>query len=626
MPVPRHTRITGGALDVSGGIRTTIIGPARAELSGAVGRLVRALGGSGTSVAGPGAVLKISCPGLPGGSPALEDDESYQLEVDPALGIELTAQQPAGVVRGLSTAAQLMQPRPDGMKMLCARIEDRPRFAWRGLLIDSSRHFITLPVLLRNLDAMAAVKLNVLHWHLCDDQGFRMECQRYPRLHEVGGEDLYYTRQEVETVVQHAADRRIRVVPEFDLPGHASSWLAAYPHLGCRREGYALARGWGPHDACLDPTRDEVFEFLDGFFGEVLPLFPDEYVHIGGDEVTGTEWMADPQVVALMEREELDVAGVQTRFCRRLQGIVSKHGKRVVGWEEVAGLGEGATVQCWRGLGSVESAAGAGCQVIQSHGFYLDSLDRAGQFYRRDPVAGLGGEQTDRVLGGEACMWTEYADSTTIDSRIWPRAAAVAERLWSAGEVVDEPDMYRRLRLVSRRLEELGLTHAAELRTRVRRLVVSGSGESVLHLFAVLSPARLDRVRDRLAPLDSVVDALPPESGVAHRFAELVGEFLEDPGCGAGQILRGFLERWVEIHDRLLRDLEGTAALAELSPLSRSLAELGRVGLSAVQAIASPGDTLLPELGDDGVAPKHGDFDLQIVASVQQLVAAAQRR
>ena len=204
----------------------------------------------------------------------LGEDESYHLEVTPQ-AIHLTAPNPLGTMHGLQTVLQLVQITPQGFAIPAVTIEDKPRFAWRGLMIDSGRHFIPRPVILRNLDAMEAVKMNVFHWHLSEDQGFRVESKVFPLLQKKGSDGLFYTQDEIKRTIEYARDRGIRVIPEFDMPGHSLAWFVGYPNLASGKGPYQIERHWGVFDPAMDPTRESTYQFLDKFFGEMTALFPD---------------------------------------------------------------------------------------------------------------------------------------------------------------------------------------------------------------------------------------------------------------------------------------------------------------------------------------------------------------
>ncbi len=407
----------------------------------AIGRFRMRLGRQiGAELTGGGPGIAITCRQPAAAWPALGDDESYVLDIG-AEGARLDAPGATGVLRGLETFSQLVTEGAAGFEVPDVRIEDRPRFPWRGLMLDVARHWMPPAVVKRNLDAMAAVKLNVFHWHLSDDQGFRVESKLYPRLHLLGSDGNFYTQEEVREIVTYARDRGIRVVPEFDMPGHTTAWFVGMPELAAAPGPYQIARAWGVFPAVMAMDREETYTFLDGFLGEMAEIFPDSYFHIGGDEV------ADAQARAL-----------QPGFNQRVQAILRRHGKTLVGWEEVRapGLAPDAVVQAWRSGESLGEAVAQGYRGVLSHGYYLDYLLPAAAHYAVDPGNGEG------VLGGEACMWSEYVDAETVDSRVWPRMAAIAERFWSAKDVRDAASMYERLDEVSRWLEWTGIQHRAE--------------------------------------------------------------------------------------------------------------------------------------------------------------------
>ncbi|MBZ5585878.1 MAG: beta-N-acetylhexosaminidase, partial [Acidobacteriia bacterium] len=232
--------------------------------------------------------LRIECAGG-AAYPTLGEDESYTLDISESGGL-LKAATVDGAIHGLETVAQLIQPGPDGFQIPAVHIEDRPRFPWRGLMLDVCRHWMPLEVVKRNLDAMAAVKMNVFHWHLSEDQGFRVESKKYPKLHETGSNGNYYTHDQIREVVAYARDRGIRVVPEFDMPGHTTAWFVGYPELASGPGPYKIGANYGVFDPAMDPSKEETYAFLDGFIGEISPLFPDPYWHVGGDEVNGRQW------------------------------------------------------------------------------------------------------------------------------------------------------------------------------------------------------------------------------------------------------------------------------------------------------------------------------------------------
>ena len=526
-----------------------------------------------------------------GGQPIQEpgEDESYRLEVS-ARAARLDAPDPLGILRGLETFLQLVEPGPEGFAASAVVIQDRPRFPWRGLLLDVSRHWMPVDAVKRNLDAMAAVKLNVFHWHLSDDQGFRVQSLRFPKLTELGSDGLFYTQDQIRDLIACARDRGIRVVPEFDMPGHTSSWLAAYPRLGSGPGPYAISRLWPAADVAMDPTRESTYEFLDAFIGEMAGLFPDRYFHIGGDEVNGQEWQANSSIRDFMREHSLpDDHALQAYFNQRVEAIVAKYGKRMQGWDEILdpNLPKDIVIQSWRGQKSLAQAAQLGFSAILSSGYYLDHMEPASALYAVDPLerdsAALTPEEKSRILGGEAAMWAEFVDAENVDSRIWPRTAAVAERLWSPEGVKDVASMYRRLEVLNRNLDWVGATHRSSYDLMLERLAGGRSIAALKILADVLEPANIgQRMRagkyTQNTPLNRLVDAVRPESTAARDFAALVD------GMDRTQ-LRAWFTLWRDNHAKVRPLLENSFLLKEVIPVSENLSRLGSIGLQALEFI-----------------------------------------
>jgi hexosaminidase len=532
------------------------------------------------------------------------EDESYVLEVT-ATGAKLTAPTPLGAMHGLQTFLQLVDVSPGGFAAPAITIHDQPRFPWRGLMIDSARHFIPLEVIRRNLDGMEAVKMNVFHWHLSENQGFRVESKKFPKLHELGSDALYYTQDEIRDLIAYARDRGIRVVPEFDMPGHSTAWFVGHPELASGKGPYEIERRWGVFDPAMDPTNEKVYKFLDDLIGEMAKIFPDHYFHIGGDEVNGKEWDANPKIQAFMKAHGIkNNEALQAYFSARVQKLVTKHGKTVVGWDEVLvpGVPKDIVIQSWRGQASLAQAAKQGYRGILSNGYYLDLGWSAARHYAVDPMSGdaanLSAEEKQRILGGESCMWAEYVSPENVDSRIWPRNAAIAERLWSPQEVRDLASMYARLDFVSARLEWLGLTHRTASRHMLQRLAGSASAEEFAALRAlidVIEPVK-DYTREQTAPavptsgtpMNRVVDAVPLESDEGRHFNDRVEQFLaawcHDPAAEAR--LRAQLTIWRD-NDAILQSLVQRSFLVkEVAATSQDLSALAAAGLAALDAIA----------------------------------------
>ena len=545
------------------------------------------------------------------------EDESYVLEVSPT-GAKLTAQTSLGTMHGLQTFLQLVNVSPDGFAAPAVTIHDQPRFPWRGLMIDSARHFIPLDVIKRNLDGMEAVKMNVFHWHLSENQGFRVESRKLPKLHELGSDGLYYTQDEIRDLIAYARDRGIRVVPEFDMPGHSTAWFVGHPELASGKGPYEIERRWGIFDPAMDPTNEKVYKLLDDLIGEMAKIFPDHFFHIGGDEVNGKEWDANPKIQAYMKEHGIkNNDALQAYFSGRVQKLVVKHGKIVVGWDEVLvpGVPKDIVIQSWRGPASLARAAKQGYRGILSNGYYLDLGWPAARHYAIDPMSGdaanLAPEEKQHILGGESCMWAEYVNPENVDSRIWPRNAAIAERFWSPQEVRDPASMYMRLDFIAARLEWLGLTHRTYYRRMLQRIAGPSSPEesaALLTLTDLVEPVK-DYTREQTAPaqptsatpMNRVVDAVPLESDAGRHFGELVDQFLEahQPGGPVDQFapaachdarseaqLRMQLTLWRDNDTHLQPLAQRSLLVKEVAARSQDLSALGAAGLAALDAIA----------------------------------------
>ncbi len=526
----------------------------------------------------------------------LGEDESYSLEIT-ATGAKLTAPNTLGAMHGLQTFLQLVVNTPAGFAVPAVSIQDKPRFPWRGLMIDSARHFIPLDILKRNLDGMAAVKMNAFHWHLSENQGFRVESKKFPKLQEMGSDGLYYTRAEIRDLIAYAHDRGIRVIPEFDMPGHSTAWFVGYPELASAPGPYAIERKWGVFDPAMDPTRESTYKFLDKFIAEMADLFPDQFFHIGGDEVNGKQWDANPKIQEFMHARGLkDNAGLQAYFTARVQKIVSKHGKTMLGWDEILqpGFPKDIVIQSWRGQESLAQAAKLGYRGILSAGYYIDLNESAAQHYAVDPMSGgaanLSAEESARILGGEDTMWSEYVSPENIDSRIWPRTAAIAERFWSPQNVTDVNSMYVRLDEVSRRLDWLGLTHHSSYAPMLRRIAGTDDIAALRVLADVVEPVKGYSREETspveptsLMPLNRLVDAARPESSTARHFTNLVNSLLTGQAdAGTKQEIRNWLVLWRD-NDAKLQSLESQSfLLKEVGPLSQNLSALAASGLEAM--------------------------------------------
>jgi hexosaminidase len=549
MPMPAKLVYGNGALAIGTDFSITNDGCSDSAVARFRSRLTLETGSAPTG-GGPG--LAIHCAQPAPQWPTLGEDESYTLDVTPA-GAQLNAPTGTGALRGMQTFLQLVQPSGAGPVVPAVHIEDKPRYPWRGLMMDVVRHWMPIEIVERNLDAMEAVKLNVLHLHLTDDQGFRVESKLYPQLQTWGSNGNFYTQDQIREIVAYARDRGIRVIPEFDLPGHSVAWFAGMPELAMTPGTYQIAITWGGNTAVMNETSDSTFAFLDAFVGEISALFPDPYWHVGGDEVQGTQALAQ-----------------QPQFELRLLSILKKYGKSMIGWDEILanGLGSDSVIQSWRGPTGLTAAAAKGYRSVLSYGYYLDHLSPASYHYANDPGDGPG------VLGGEACMWAEYVSSQTVDSRIWPRMAAIAERLWSPKDVNDVNSMYARLWDVSRRLELTGVQHDADYVPMLQH-IAGGLPLEPLLILGNVSEATGITVRSlamhytSLTPLDRFVDAARPESETVYRM-ELAAQNRSRTDLG---LLRARFREWME---------SAVGYPSELASLSHNLQTVGQIGMQAL--------------------------------------------
>src|SRR5216684_3169345 len=650
MPVPASVQSQTGRLPINGSFNVAVKDYADDRLRAGIGRMLTRLAGrtvltlpAGLAADENTATLVVQCERPGDIVPSVNENESYSLDITDKQA-RLSAPTVVGALRGLETFLQLLQGDREGYYLPGIKIQDQPRFPWRGLLIDVGRHYEPLEVLKRNLDAMAAVKLNVFHWHLTEDQGFRVESRKFPRLQALGSDGLFYTQDQVREIVSYARDRGIRVVPEFDIPGHSTSWLVGYPEIGSAPGPYKIERGAGIFEPALDPTREQTYKFLDTFLGEMAALFPDAYMHIGGDENQGKQWDRNPQIQAFMKEKGIkDNHALQAYFNQRLLKILQKHGKKMIGWDEILhpDLPKDAVIQSWRGQAALAEAAKKGYNGILSNGYYIDLIFPAAQHYRADPLPAnspLTAEEAKHVLGGEATMWGEWVSPETIDSRIWPRTAAIAERLWSPRDVTDVDDMYRRLSVISLQLEELGLTHEKNFGMLLRRLAGNENTGTLRTLASVVEPVKeyrryQMRPQTMLSPLTGLVDAARPDSEAARQFAANVDAFLFDAPRFAlyRPNLEHALAEWQTASRALGPMIDRSPALQEARPLANSLSDIAGAGLEAMSYLSSgdapPTEWRNAQLArlDEAAKPKAA-LEFVVITNVRKLVIAAAER
>lgn len=449
-----------------------------ASLSTATGRDVAVRNGKGRVRPGQ-IVLSVDQAFSPGG-------EAYELRIDSDF-VRLRAAGPAGLFYGVQTLRQMLPPEggspSTGRRMVlpCLRIHDQPRFRWRGLMLDLSRTFLSLDYLKRCLDQMAWYKLNVVHLHLTDDQGWRLEIKKYPKLTSIasrfderfGGGGGYYTQEEMRGLIAYARERNITVVPEVELPGHSLEVLTAYPELACpiqHPQVLEIAPFFDGSQIFSHPLcagNEKTYRMLEDIFAEVIDLFPSEFIHLGGDEVSKTAWKECPRCQARMRAEGLKNENeLQSYIIKRMVKFISGKGRRAIGWDEIleGGLAPGAAVMSWRGVKGGIAAADLGHDVVMTPNTncYLDytyltlPVERV---YSYDPVpAELNRTLSPHVLGVQANMWTHIATTErAIDYQLYPRLLALAEVAWSPAQARNWASFQDRLRAHSKRLRLLGI-------------------------------------------------------------------------------------------------------------------------------------------------------------------------
>ncbi|GAB3418674.1 family 20 glycosylhydrolase [Erwinia aphidicola] len=678
-------------------------------------RLARQTGNPRLPVSSSATTLKITIARKVAPTPQPDSDESYRLTVNGA-GIQLDAETRFGAMRGMETLLQLVH---NGALPLVT-INDRPRFPWRGILIDSARHFLPIETLKRQIDGIAAAKMNVFHWHLTDDQGWRFASSHYPQLQEKASDGLWYSQQQMRDIVSYASERGVRVVPEIDFPGHASALAVAMPQLISAPGPYQMERGWGVFKPLLDPSNEQVYQFIDTLVGEVSAIFPDPYIHIGGDEVDASQWNSSEAIRQFMQQQGLkDAHALQAYFNQRVEKILEKHRRQMVGWDEIyhPDLLRSIVIQSWQGPDALGEVAKNDYRGILSTGFYLDQAQPASYHYRNEvwpqglegadrlqdkevaqswqftlprlkgkplsgsftlidavggwrgfidfdgrsrrmvrdvrwlapnqftfrvdswmgelqptlsvtgdkisgywrignvryPTAGTRLAQTppgiappvpdeaqlrNNLLGGEAALWAEMVDESVIDVRLWPRAFVVGERLWSAQDVNNVQNMYRRLAAVdSWSVVSVGLQQHAQEQLQMTRLANS-SDIIPLQIFAeALEPAQW-YTRQHLKyqaghytlaePFNRLADILPAESDKVRELDHQVDALIVNRGDRqALQAIRHQLRAWQQNIPQVEPLLAQNPQLRPLLPVAGQVAAISQMGLSLLDAMES---------------------------------------
>lgn len=434
-------------------------------------------------------------------APAGTASEAYRLAIQ-ADSIVVGAAAAPGFSHAVQTLLALALDYA-GMAWPVVTIDDAPHFEWRGLLLDSCRTFISKAAILRLLDQMAALKLNRLHWHLTDDQGWRLEIKRYPKLTEIGAwrvrdgvrEGGFYTQADIREIVAFAAARGIAIMPEIEMPGHATAALAAYPDLGCGPGQLSVGTAWGIYPNNYNAGDDRVFTFLEDVLHEVMELFPFPYIHLGADECLKDQWKASAECQRRIAAEQLgDEHGLQTYFINRIAEFLHRHGRTAVGWDEVleGPITKHIVVQCWRDEAVIKVALARGYRIIAAprrHCYFDIAVSQVDltDVYAFDPSMGLA--DATGVIGGEATLWTEHIAESEMDHMLFPRLFALAETLWAGPAAKEATDRFvQRARRVTARWRSAGVNAGPMLRDDAPAETMKGRKD--LHV----PPAGLDQI------------------------------------------------------------------------------------------------------------------------------------
>lgn len=601
----------------------------------------------------PDAQLQINC--VKSGKIGLYEDESYQLEIQ-SNKIIINAASDLGALHALETVLQLLQNNNTSFYFPTVMITDFPRFTWRGLMIDVARHFQPIDVIKRNLDAMAAVKMNVFHWHLVDDQGWRIELKKHPKLTEMASDGNYYTQEEIKNIVKYADERGILVIPEIDVPGHGTAILTAYPEIGSKVinldsnsieskkqvsgiTSYSIERNAGIFTPTLDPSNPKTYQLLSEIFDEVCPLFSGSYFHIGGDENEGKDWDANPKIQEFKKKNKLaNNHELQTYFTMQLVPMLKKHHKELMGWEEIMtkNMSKNAIIHSWKGVNegvssgsSLINAVKNGYKTVLSNGYYIDLMQGVASHYSNDPLpknSTLTDDEKARILGGEATMWSELVTPLNIDSRIWPRTAAIAERLWSDENITDINSLRKRLKGISFRLEELGITHLRNKEVILRNISNNQKTDALNDFSNVCEPLKIytrnsgGTEYQMYSPFTLFADACTPDASDALVFDEAVNRYLENKSLENQVLVTDFLKKWVDMNTKLI-DLSTNAPLVQpLLPLPKSLSDISEQLLLVIEKKQSVNSSVMNDLLEQCNSKKHADVELAVYNSLKKLI------
>jgi len=652
MPWPQSISVTNGSFALDKNFKVNITGNPNPRIFARTSQFLRRLDGRTglffdqgfvTKINEfPSAQLQINC--SKAGNVGINQDESYQLEIQ-SNKIIINANSDLGAMHALETLLQLLQNNSTSYYFPTVTISDSPRFTWRGLMIDAARHFQPVDVIKRNLDAMAAMKMNVFHWHLTDDQGWRIELKNHPKLTQLASDGNYYTQEEIKNIVKYADERGIMVIPEIDVPGHGTAILTAYPEVGSKlnfdKNTYSLERNSGIFTPTLDPSNPKTYQLLSEIFDEVCPLFSGNYFHIGGDENEGKDWDSNPKIQEFKKKNNFaNNHELQTYFTMQLIPMLKKHNKTLMGWEEIMtkNLSKDAIIHSWRGANegiaagqSLVNAVRNGYKTVLSNGYYIDLMLGVENHYLNDPMPKnitLTAEEKARILGGEAPMWSELVTPTTIDSRIWPRTAAIAERLWSNENITDMASLRKRMNVISLQFEELGITHIRNKEVLLRNISNNQTNTALEDFSNICEPLKIYSRNSEgteyktYSPFTLFADACTPDAKDALSFDAAVTNYFKNKSSENQILVTDYLKKWVNVDAKLIELSSNAPLIQPLLPLSKSLSDLSQQLLLKIEKKQTVNPNTLNDLLEQCNSKNHADVELAVYNSLKKLVLA----
>ena len=667
MPWPQNINLTTGNFALNKNFKINITGNPNPRIFARANQFLRRLDGrtglfieqgfvNGLNQV-PNAELQINC--VQNGKIGINQDESYTLEIK-SDKILINATSDLGAMHALETLLQLLHNNSTSYYFPTVTISDFPRFTWRGLMIDVARHFQPIDVIKRNLDAMAAMKMNVFHWHLTDDQGWRIEIKKHPKLTQLASDGNFYSQEQIRDIVKYADERGILVVPEIDVPGHASAILTAYPEVGSKMvnlnlgssekeqkytqiQSYSLERNSGIFTPTLDPANPKTYQLLSEIFDEVCPLFSGNFFHIGGDENEGKDWDSNPKIQEFKKKNNFtNNHELQTYFTMQLIPMLKKHDKELMGWEEIMtkNLSKDAIIHSWKGSNegiasgqSLVNAVKNGYKTVLSNGYYIDLMLGIESHYLNDPMpknSSLSVAEKERILGGEAVMWSELVTAMTIDSRIWPRTAAIAERLWSNENIVDLVSLRKRIKTISFQLEELGITHIKNKDVLLRNISNNQKNSALEDFSNICEPLKIYTRNNggteykTYSPFTLFADACTPDASDALSFDASVDQYLKNKNEENQFLVTNFLKKWININTNLIELSSNAPLIQPLLPLSQSLADLSEQLVLVFGKKQAFNATLFNDLLKQCNSKNHADVELAVYNSLEKLIKAFQ--